>query len=87
MAHPVSKPYQDLPVDKRLIKYVEDRRPRMWIISCHNEWCSGLQHHTVTEHPPPSIVPCPVCGWPAMLGSGIRKETQDERLHRDQVCD
>ena len=41
MAHPVPKTYTDLPVDKRLIKYVgEEGRARMPDISmCFNDDC------------------------------------------------
>lgn len=44
----------------------------MYKISCHNEWCSGPESWAYMENNPEKIR-CPVCGWVALPGSGIKK--------------
>ncbi len=45
-----------------------------WLISCHNEWCSGPENYKYINgsKPPDEPINCPTCGWPAIRGSGIR---------------
>jgi hypothetical protein len=43
----------------------------VYIVSCHNEWCSGPQHFATIADPPEIGIRCPVCGWLARIGSGI----------------
>ena len=45
-----------------------------WLISCHSEWCDGEEDYKYIDgkEPPVEPIPCPVCGWPVLVGSGIR---------------
>jgi hypothetical protein len=48
----------------------------VYLISCHNEWCSGPENYRIVEELPADGMHCPVCGWLAMsggTGSGIRR--------------
>jgi hypothetical protein len=45
----------------------------MFKISCGNEWCSGPEHFANIDVLPEGGVRCPVCGWLALPGSGIKK--------------
>jgi hypothetical protein len=42
-------------------------------ICCHNEWCSGPEIWNYTRERPIEPLCCPICGWIAMHGSGIKK--------------
>ena len=46
---------------------------RVWIIECHNEWCSGPERWEIMVNRPREPQRCPVCGWAALYGSGIHK--------------
>ena len=43
----------------------------LWLIQCHNEWCSGAETYKSVSGDEPGPQACPSCGWLAMRGSGI----------------
>jgi hypothetical protein len=45
----------------------------MYTVSCHNEFCNGPEHFANIDVIPEGGIKCPVCGWLALLGSGIKK--------------
>ncbi len=53
---------------------VEDltRRRIGWAYYCYNEWCDGPEHFANSEEEKSVTKPCPTCGWPATLSSGIK---------------
>ena len=50
----------------------------VWIIECHNDFCSGPKKWAVMDEKPVTPLHCPTCGWLALPGSGIEKLDQIE---------
>ena len=51
-----------------------------WAIQCHNEWCSwnGNTFEFRDDKPTEKSIPCPSCGWPAMLNLGYKPIYEEE---------
>lgn len=43
-----------------------------WVCECLNEWCLA-QTYSVMDGRRPDRSDCPMCGWTALPGSGIRR--------------
>lgn len=56
----------------------------MYKISCHNEWCSGPENWAIVENLPNGEICCPVCGWIALPGSGIKKLNDNQEIQRTE---
>jgi hypothetical protein len=54
-------------------------KKEIYKISCHNEWCSGPETFGIKNELPIGPQYCPVCGWTALYGSGIKRIYYDDQ--------
>ncbi len=63
----------------------ENNENTVYVISCHNEWCSGPETVKVVDELTQKSYRCPVCGWTALMGSGITEIKRDGGNNHDKI--